>query len=453
VRGRRGGAALLALGAGAAGGLLLLGALGPAALEPPLWLLERLAPSLAAQLRYRLSLQLSEQLAPGVLLGRAATFLGAVGPGAGSGYLALARGACAVAALGAVLIALRWRDLRPAARELLALLLGTAAAFLLGGLVMQQRPLRYFLLLGPSLAACAGCAVAWTLRPRASAPPVGVGARAGIGLVAGLVAGHALDLAGWRGPGASALALAGGLAAAGLSGRAGRGPRLLPRTRRVLGWLLLVAACAEGLLRGAELLLAPTWTSREANRTFLQVVAPGAVPCGPYASALCIGSGLRRLRGSWVMTWPEEALERTVTRLRQERVTHLLVDPGQERNAQLVASLAGRGVEVELVAVLVTAGPSRPAPDRGPGAPVLVLRLPWAVEAGYALSAYERRQSQDATGGGPPEGEVETLAARLRALAHTGQSGQAADLLARSLRANPSLAGYGARLERALAGW
>lgn len=381
-----------------AGGVLLVAFLGADALEPPLALLGWVDPERAATLRYRLGLHLSQRLDLGTLARRTVGFFGPLRPGQGSGYLELAPGACAVAGLGLVAIAWRWRALSPAARELLALLLGAAGAFVLGGVLMEERPLRYFLLLGPTLAVSAGCAVAW-----ASAPP----------------------------------------------GGASEEGRLRPPVRRLLAGGLLLLACAGGLGRGLELLLYPTRVSETANRTLPLVLGSQAVPCGPYASSLAIGSGLRRLRGSWVHAWPPEALAAALARLRAEGVTHLLVDAGQERNAELLRACAEAEAPLQLVAVLASAGPSPPRTERMRGAPVLVLRLPW-VEG---RSPYEQRRESDREAEGVVESHIELLLARMRALVRQGRVDRAQELARRSIAATPSLARAQARLDDVLQGW
>lgn len=384
-------------------GLGLLAALGPSALEPPLRVLGWLAPESAGTLRYRLGLHLAERLDLSALALRALGFFGPLGADRGSGYAELAPGACSAAGLGAVLVLARWWSLRPAARELLALLLGTLATFVVGGLLMEQRPLRYFLLVGPTLAVCAGCVVSWTLSER------------------------------WRLPGLEVRAA----------------------TRRAVAGLVLAVAVAGGLARGVGLLLGPTWASRTANRLLPRMLGPNAVTCGPYASSLLIGSGLPRLRGTWVRTDPPPQREATLGELRSRGVTHLVVDVGQERNGDLLANFAASGVRLRLIGVLITAGPGQPGPGRLPGAPVLVLRLPWAERDGYEPSDYELRQTLDEQGRGPPEGELELLLARVRALVRgdADDRAQALDLCRRSLGANPALGGAQPRMAAALAGW
>lgn len=401
-------------------------------------------PARASMLRYRLDLHGGGDATPGQLLLRALRFGGPPRPGSGSGFLALAPAACAVAALGASRAWVRLAGLRPAARETLALLLGWGLAFFLGGLFMERRPLRYFVLVAPALAVSAGLAIAWTGGGRGTGRSAS--SWSGLALLGALAGAHALELL--LGPcSATALSLAavaGGLMAVAAGGWSPASPA--PARRRLLALALLAAACLGGLARGCELLLFPTRITEEANRTLLRIVDPGAVLCGPYASPLAIGSGRRRLRGTWIHPDPVELLDASLSRMRAERVTHLVLDIHQERGAELMAACAGRGVQLERVALLVVAEP----PPRG--TPVLVLRLPWARELGYTLSQYETRQAQDAQDRPPTEADPQLLAARLRALAHAGKIGAGSRLLERSLFVHRDLGRYQPLLELALAG-
>lgn len=347
---------------------------GRALLQPLVDLLGWFDPDRAAKLAYRL-----EVVHPSRDHGALPALLGALRfLGSGSGYLPLDPGACAVAALGALAIARRWSRLRPAAQETLAVLLGTAVAFGLGGLVMGDRPLRYFLLLGPTLATCAGCAVAWSWTAWRDGPPAQPAwrTRLAAALVGALAAPHAVEWALRPLSTIPTLVLAGlGAPLAILAAEVRFRPTR--EVARLVGVGLLGLACLGGLWSGLGQLLRPTWFTRDANRALRELVGPDARLAGPYVSSLAIGSGLPRQRASWIRSRPEPELEATLARLHSARVTHIVLGAEQEWRAALIDAFRTRGVELERVDTLRVGGPppERTRAGRLPGVPVLVLRI------------------------------------------------------------------------------
>jgi 4-amino-4-deoxy-L-arabinose transferase-like glycosyltransferase len=355
----------------------------------------------------------------------------------GSGYGRLAWGALLAAAAGAILAARRWRDLSPGRQQALALLAGWLGTFALACAAMDARPLRYFPLIAPPIAALAGLAVALlpaARRQQDSSVPQRVAAAS----VGGLVASHLLDalLTGagegvpaepraWAALGAAAVV--GGVVVDVLRGR-----RLSPPTRRVAAVLLLALATGPGLGRCVRDVLWPGFSVREANRVLDRLVGPDACLVGPHASYLAIGSGRRRLRAPWLRTRPP-GVEPSLERLIELGATHVALGAGQAASASFAASLAIHGAPVELVSA-----------HRTPFGLTLLYRLGWATTLGYELSDFERRRRGDAQGQVGAEPEPSLLEARVRALIQE-DDGEAIQALMASTPLTP-----GAR--RALAG-
>ncbi|MBI3725272.1 glycosyltransferase family 39 protein, partial [bacterium] len=228
-----------------------------------------------------------------------------------SGLLALAPALVPLAGTGA-LLGLRARaSLTRDERSILAGAVVWASALLLVLSWLDYRPLRYFALGGPPLAALAGFALSRLLWP---APVQGKKALPGARvLVAGLAASFVL---------AGALGLAAGSAALHAHDR-----RMSPES----SWLVFAFALAGGAwlalralrwpspgrpalaraLAGLVLMLAPALdlgrdvrgfreddSNLRANRVAARALGPGAVLAGPYASLLAAGHpGLERRRG------------------------------------------------------------------------------------------------------------------------------------------------------------
>jgi len=407
-----------------------LGVLAGRALRPDLW----------GDLRYRLELHLSEgpwwESVWGLLrLGGVPWSSGAGGAPrmglthayTGSGYFGLAAGALVAAAVGVALAGRRWRRLGPAGRETLALAIGWVATFALGAALMKDRPLRYFAIVGPPVAALAGygAAACWReARERVGPAPRGR-SDALAGLAGGWLAPHTAELLAGR-----PLAFAPTLGVAALGAVAGAaGVRLAgvrspsARAARSAGWGLLLVATVPGLVRCGVLLARPTWETRRANALVPRLVGSEAHLAGPFASVLALGNGLERSRAPWIRTEPSE-LAGVIERLEARGITHLALTDAQARGAALEPRLRAAGVELDLVAVLRVGGP--------PGWPVLVFRFPWAERVGYRPSAYERRRARRTL---VAETDPGLLEARLAALRYRGRAPRLRALLDAQARA------------------
>lgn len=336
----------------------------------------------------------------------------------GSGYVALAPGACLVAALGALAAASRPTG-DPRRRDAVALFGGWAALFLLGAVVLDHRPLRYFAVLGPPVAVFSALALGPLLR---EAGPPAPALRRGLALTTwgAIVGPHALELVvGPRGLGDLLPAAAGGAATALGVGALAR--RIGPDVRRGVAWLLVVAAIAPGALRAALDLSRPGWLTREANEAAREALGPEASLVGPHASVLALGHGIERRRASWIDVSPDRVAG-TVARLRQVGATHVALGIEQATSSRFVDALTTHGERPDLVGIFTPRG-----------TPVLLLRLPWAEEVGYRLSAFEQRRAADQTGGDPvAEVDARLLLARVRALAFQGASVRAGALVVAS---------------------
>ncbi len=360
----------------------------------------------------------------------------------GSGFAALAPVTLAVAGLGAAAALSQLRRLPPAARDTTLLFVGWGATFLLGAALVSYRPLRYFSLLGPPVAACAALAVAWAAgrwRPAEATTdrPLTRFVRAPATLAAALAGGafawtHAVAAL-------TATPTVERLLAAGLEGallgaflRLGwcALPAWQPSPPRAasLAWALALAACApSGWVATTRLHASPSWRARDAGRALWAAVAAEARVVGPYASLLCLGSGRPRWQGWWIDTRPG-ALAHTLERLRALGLTHLALDPEQEQAAGLTRRFAEAGAAPTLVAVLplghASAGPKSPPL-------VLVYRLAWAEQAGYSLSPFEQRRAGDRHGAAlSPEADPLLREARVLALRWEGAPERAAALTA-----------------------
>lgn len=319
----------------------------------------------------------------------------------GSGYAALAPLTLAVAAVGVGAAAEAWSRLPRASREAALVLGGWGLAFLLGAALVAYRPLRYFALLGPPLAAAVGCAVAWA---GGWGPFARAGERPARRSLRSLAAAAALGAAGWThlvaatatSPRAERLLIAAGEGAAlgltlwtvatVLGGRRRKPSPRRPRVGLALG--LLLAALGPSAHRAwTRVIAAPSWTTLEAARVTHAALAPDALLVGPYASLLALGSGRERRHGWWIDT-RERALPATLRRLRRLGATHLALDEEQQRGAGLARRFAEAGAPLHRVAVLELERPG-PVGRRGRST-VLVYRFPWSAELGYRPSAFER---------------------------------------------------------------
>jgi hypothetical protein len=346
----------------------------------------------------------------------------------GSGFLALAPGVVLAAAAGGV-VAARRAVARPGARDAALLLGGWALTFLVGAALLEARPLRYFVVLGPPLAAFAGLLLAALVTPGRAGAAAGGVACALAGVAAALGAAHALELAlGPRSLGPLAIAAsAGGLVGALAAGR--RRPwRASPGLR--LGGAVIVGlvTIGHGALEATLDLVHAARSVAVANGAAALALGPHAVVAGPDAQVLAFGHGIARLRAPWIDASPG-AVDATLRRLRAEGVTHIALEDEQARSSDLRAAFASRGARTALVGIFLPAGK-----------PVLLLRLPWAEAAGYAPSAFERRRAADldAPPDAPdapldPEVDPPLLLARVRALAHERRGLRARALARRSL--------------------
>lgn len=325
----------------------------------------------------------------------------------GTGLVPLAPGLWLAAAAGVALTARRWRALAPGRREGLALVAGWAGLWLLGAVVMEYRPLRYAVVIGPPLAALAGMAVADLLDARSVARGRARVVTATLCLLAALVATHALELlAGPRSPPDLRLAALGGVSVA-LALRSVV-PHASPDLRRALGALVLAGAVFPGLVVGGLDLARATWLTRDANHAAKLALGPRASLVGPHASVLALGHGLTRRRAAWIDVSPP-SVDATIVELRRIGATHVVLGLQQERTSGLRTALAARGVKTTLVGLFLPRG-----------TPVLLLRLPWSGELGYELSPFEARE--DAARSSTPAAETDRalLLTRVRTLAFQG---------------------------------
>lgn len=364
-----------------------------------------------------------DALAPAELAARVLRLGGAPVGTTGSGWVPAAGAASLAAALGVLtLVGRPARD--PRRRDLVALVGGWAALFLVGAVASQYRPLRYFVVLGPPLAVFAAVGVGHLLRRPAATPSPRLPLAAA--LWGAFVAPHALEvLAGPRRLDDLVPAAAAGAAAA--LGLRALSPRLGPGLRRACATAVLIGATAPGALSVALDLARPDRSMLQANRAAAAALAPGASLVGPHASVLALGHGIERRRAPWIDVSPARAAA-TIERLRQVGATHLALGIEQAASSGILDVLEAHGVRPTLVGIFLPRG-----------TPVLLLRFPWAVERGYVLSPFERRRDGDRLGE-PPAAEADSglLLARVRALAFEGAPDQAARVVS-ATAAQPSV--------------
>ncbi|MEZ6186437.1 MAG: hypothetical protein R3F62_15685 [Planctomycetota bacterium] len=304
----------------------------------------------------------------------------------GSGYARLAVPALLVGTWGVALALQRAPRLSQGAREVLALLGGWALWFYLANVPFTGRPLRYWALFGPPLAAFVGVGLCWT-RATLEVPwgAVAVAAVAGVHVAGAL----GEQLLGW--PLGLTLALGGAAGGVGALAAAARAPRLPRRWHRALGAGVLLAL----LWPSARMVLGATRWTDAARLATDELLPPEALLCGPYAPVLAQGTGRPRLLGLQLRTDQAEGrdfLAEGLAWAKARGVTHVALGLGQEQSSQLRFHAARYGVELEPVALLYVGGP----PDldfrarRVRGDHVLILAFPWAPELRPARSPSAR---------------------------------------------------------------
>jgi hypothetical protein len=346
-----------------------------------------------------------------------------------SGLVALAPGLLGLAAIGGVSLARR----SVPGREVLLTAAGWAGALFSVLALLDYRPLRFFALAAPPLAALGAQGAVWLFE----APTPGRG-RAG-------VAAHALDRApppppegGRAGVGAAlALALAGAFAAANALGlltlpallvaplAVGAGAILLFLTlrgwrpplageRRVLAVALVVSTIGLDLARDVAALGEPR-TLERAAAAVQAALGPGAVLAGPQASLLAAGAhGLERRRGAAITGGP--FAREGIAACASAGYTHLALDVDQDEHGGFATGFAREGSPPILLLELAVR-----SPEPGRREHVRLYRL--ANAAGYALSPFEeacRRGDARALAGAPRD----LVIGRARALLALGRKAE-----------------------------